>query len=196
MPPISLISWESSAFSELLKSICVLSQVRESRRGIPADYRILPDARKTEKAEYSMSDARFQDSNGKDPWGFKMGTKASFIINAIEAGDKSEEAIRSEYNCRFKGSIGASEKKCTFDVYLIDLKSPLGHANMSRAIGIERDSLGHISLDPDRAKFVKSAIARGILKEINAVPGGWSHKDERAIEAILDKFGIPLRFCR
>src|ERR1035437_4368798 len=137
-----------------------------------------------------------RNSYGKDAWGFEIETRASFLIHAIEAGDKTEEAIRSEYTRKFNESIGASEKKSTFDVYLKDLKSPLGHASMSRAIHIEKDSLGHIHLDPDRAKVVKSAIARGLLKEINAVPGGWSHKDRKSIEAILDRLAVPLKYCR
>jgi hypothetical protein len=143
-----------------------------------------------------MSDAMSQHKRGKDSWGFQIGSKASFLIDEIEKGDKTEEAIRSEYIRKFNESIGASEDKSTFKVYLGDLQSGLGHASMSRAIRIETNSQGNIYLDPDRAKIVKTAIAKDILKEINAVPGGWSHKDERAIEAILDQFGVPLRYCR
>jgi len=143
-----------------------------------------------------MSDAMSQHSRGMESWGIKIGSKASFLVKAIEVGDQTEESIRSEYIRKFNESIGASESKSTFNVYLGDLQSGLGHASMSRAIRVETNSQGHISLNPDRAKVVTSAIAKGILKEFNALPGGWSHQDERAIEAVLDRFGVPLRYCR
>jgi hypothetical protein len=59
----------------------------------------------------------------------------------------------------------------------------------SRAIRIDTNLKGHLCFNPERAKLIKTAIKDGLLKEVKSI----EKRDERAIEAILDRFGVPLR---
>jgi hypothetical protein len=97
---------------------------------------------------------------GTDAWGFRFGTRNSFLMRALEIGGKSKETIKSEFLHAYPSSAGTS----TFGVFFRDVIRPFGSASVSRSIRIETDSNGHLSLDPDRALAVKGAIAKGLLK--------------------------------
>ena len=124
-----------------------------------------------------------------------------YLMRALEVGGKSRETIRSEYLYDFGKPVGASEAKSTFDVFLIDVQELFGHAAQSRSVIILTDPrTGHPSLDPTRAEISKNAVSRGILRKIAKVPGEYppdgtspEKKDLRAIEAIREEFGVPVK---
>jgi Uracil DNA glycosylase superfamily len=127
---------------------------------------------------------------GADAWGFRFGTRNSFLMRALEIGGKSKETIKSEFLHAYPSSAGTS----TFGVFFTDAIRPFGSASVSRSIRIETDSNGHLSLDPDRALAVKAAIAKGLLKELSAVEKStFPKKDLQTIEAILHKYRVPLK---
>lgn len=129
-----------------------------------------------------------------DSFGFRLGTRQSFLVKAIEAGNKDKEGMRLDYCRQFNESSNPSNRKSTFDVFFSDFIRPFGSASASRSVRIRTDSQGHLSLDQERSKAIKSAVARGILREVNAVEKGiFPKKNRQAIEAILDRFGVPVR---
>ena len=143
-------------------------------------------------------------ASGPDCWGFEprggKETTAMYLMRALEVGGKSRETIRSEYLYDFGKPVGASEAKSTFDVFLIDVQRPFGHAEASRSVIILTDPrTGHLSLDPTQAEISKNWVSRGILQRIRKVPGKFppgnspEKKDLRAIEAIREEFGVPLK---
>jgi hypothetical protein len=131
-----------------------------------------------------------QGNNETDVWGFRYGSRNSFLMKAIEAGGKSKETIKSEFLHVYPDAVG----KSTFGVFFSDVIRPFGSASVSRSIRIETDQKGHIKLDSDRAPVVKAAIAKGLLKELNRVEGNaYPKKDSSAIEQILRRYGVPLK---
>lgn len=142
-------------------------------------------------ATTSMSSIKVEiQTNGADAWGFRLGTYNSYLMGAIEAGGKSKETIRSEFLYAHPDATG----KSTFQVFFSDVIRPFGSASVSRSIRIETDAKGHVGLDPARVRVVKSAIAKGLLKELGrADKGPYPKKDSAAIEEVLRRFGVTLR---
>jgi hypothetical protein len=122
-----------------------------------------------------------------DEWGFRVGTRNSFLMDALEKGGKGKEQIKIEFLQRFPDSAG----KSTFAVFFTDLIRPFGCASVSRCIRIDSDHLGHLHLDPERARQIKAAIAAGILEEINSVEGSFPKRDQLAIDEIVEKYRVP-----
>lgn len=151
-----------------------------------------PSTTTLERESRMPTKASQQKGSGEDAWGFRCDTRQSYLMQAIESGGKSKETIKSEFLRAYLGSTGTS----TFDVFFSDLVRPFGSASASRSIRIETDPRGHIYPNPERALVVKAAVAKGMLKEINAVNKGvWPKRedDRRPIEAILFRYGVPLK---
>jgi hypothetical protein len=121
-----------------------------------------------------------------DDWGFRVGTRNSFLMDALEKGGKGKEQIKIEFLQHFPGSAG----KSTFAVFFTDLIRPFGCASVSRWICIESDPHGHLHLDAERARQIKAAIAAGILEQINSIEGSFPKKDQLAIDAIVEKYRV------
>jgi hypothetical protein len=128
-----------------------------------------------------------KNSAKTDDWGFRIGTRNSFLMQTLEQGGKSKEQIKLEFQNKFPGSAG----KSTFRVFFTDVIRPFGSASVSRCIRIESDESGRLYLDPERSRVVKSAVAGGILTEINALEGNFPKKNLQAIDAIVDKYHAP-----
>jgi hypothetical protein len=122
-----------------------------------------------------------------DAWGFRLGSRNSFLMQAVEQGGKSKEEIRLEFQNKFPGSAG----KNTFGVFFTDVIRPFGSASVSRCIRIESDERGRLHLDPERARVVKAVVAAGILAEVNALEGKCPNKNPQALDAIVEKFHAP-----
>lgn len=152
-------------------------------------YQTPPDADVKRRANEGerMERMNGKHARGVDDWGFRLGTRGSFLMEALESGGKGKEQIKIEFLQRFPGSTD----KSTFGVFFSDLIRPFGSASVSRCIRIESDEHGHLRLEPERARQIKAAIAAGILKEINAIPGIPPKKDQSAIDSIVEKFGVP-----
>jgi hypothetical protein len=138
----------------------------------------------------SVTSQQRENKEATDAWGFRHGSRNSFLMNAIEASGKSKEAIKLEFHHAYPDSAG----KSTFSVFFTDVIRPFGSSSVSRGIRIEVDSQGHLSLDPTRAVVVKAAIAKGLLKELNGVERNvYPKKDSAAIEAILFRYRVSLK---
>lgn len=124
---------------------------------------------------------------GTDAWGFRIGTRNSFLMQALELGGKNKEEIRLEFLHSFPDSAG----KSTFSVFLTDVIRPFGSASVSRCIRIESDERDRLHVEPERARVVKAAIAAGILVEINALEGTFPKKNQQALGAIIEKYHAP-----
>jgi hypothetical protein len=124
---------------------------------------------------------------GTDAWGFRIGTRNSFLMQKLEQGGKSKEEIRLEFLHSFPDSVG----KSTFNVFFTDVVRPFGSASVSRCIRIESDERGRLHLDIERARRVKVAVAAGILTEINSLEGTFPKKNQQAIDAIIEKYNTP-----
>ena len=145
--------------------------------------------RKPMKATSMSSIEAAIQTNGADAWGFRLGTYNSYLMGAIEAGGKSKQTIRSEFLFAHPDATG----KSTFQVFFSDVIRPFGSASVSRGIRIETDAKGHVGFDPARVPVVKSAIAKGLLKELGrADKSPYPKKDSSAIEEVLRRFGVPL----
>jgi hypothetical protein len=128
--------------------------------------------------------------NGTDAWGFRLGTYNYYLMSAIEAGGKSKETIRSEFLHTYPEASG----KSTFGVFFSDVIRAFGSASVSRGIRIEINAKEHLSFDPHRAAVVKSAIAKGLLAELNRVDNGaYPKKNLAAIEKVQRNFEVPLK---
>jgi|GEM_PF-1396821 len=144
------------------------------------------------EAPYSISPKEISTRrfDGTDEWGFRTGTRNSFLMNAVEVGGKSKEKIRSEFLQRFPDSAG----KSTFNVFFTDVIRQFGCASVSRGICIETDSREHMTLDSTRVLVVKAAIRQGLLAEIGSVEKNiYPKKDRHTIEQILRRCGVPLK---
>jgi len=124
---------------------------------------------------------------GTDAWGFRHGTRNSFLMQALEQGGKTKEDIKREFLIAFPDSKG----KSTFDVFFTDVIRPFGSASVSRCIRIESDEYDRLHLDPERARVVKAVIAAGILAEVNAIEGTFPKRNSQALAAIFQKFHAP-----
>jgi len=140
-----------------------------------------------------MADETAQHGSGEfDSWHFRRGSKQSYLVEALEQGNKSKDTILSEYSHRFSESRRDSEVKSTFDVFFTDFPKLFRSGSASRSMRILVNEHGHCYLDTERAAVVKAAIAKGFLKEINAIPiGKISETDRIAIESAMEKFRIP-----
>lgn len=126
-------------------------------------------------------------ASGTDAWGFRIGTRNSFLMQKLEQGGKSKEEIRLEFLHSFPSSVG----KSTFKVFFTDVVRPFGSASVSRSVRIESDKRGRLHLDIQRVQMVKAAVAAGILAEINSLEGTFPKKNQQAIDVIVEKYSIP-----
>jgi len=137
-----------------------------------------------------------------DCWGFrpKDGKESvgMYIMRALEEGGKSKDTIRSEYMWDFGKEPGASNLQSTFTAFFSDVVQPFGHASSARSLIIQSDAHGRLSIDPSRARAVKEAVSKGIMKRIGKTPGEYppdkslkAKKDLRAIETIREEFRVP-----
>ncbi len=124
---------------------------------------------------------------GNDCWGFRIGSRNSSLMQALEQGGKSKDEIRLEFQYSFPGSAG----KSTFGVFFSDVIRSFGSASVSRCIRIESDECDRLHLDAERASLIKSVVAAGILVEINALEGNFPKKNLQAIDAIVEKYHAP-----
>ena len=140
-----------------------------------------------------MADETAQHESGAfDSWHFRRNSKQSYLVQALEQGNKSKDTIRSEYSYRFSESRGASDSKNTFDMFFLDFPKLFGTGTASRSTRILVNEHGHCYLDTERAAVVKAAIAKGLLKEINAIQKGQIPKTDRiAIESVMEKYRVP-----
>lgn len=147
----------------------------------------------TRQADFRKEKLIPMDANnratGIDAWGFKNDSRNSFLIHALEQGGKSKEEIRREFLDAFPNS----KDKSTFNVFFSDVIRPFGSASTSRCVRIEADEYNRLYLDPDRARVVKTVVAEGILKEVNALAGNFPKKDQQALAEIVQKFNAPRR---
>jgi hypothetical protein len=128
-------------------------------------------------------------NTGHDAWGFRLGTRSSFLMAAIEKGGKSKREIREEFERQFPDSSG----KSTFDVFFSDVSRPFGSANASRCLALPKEEGIAIYLDRERARTIKEAIAAGMLKEINALEDRkFPKRFRREVDAIVRKYNAPL----
>jgi hypothetical protein len=125
--------------------------------------------------------------DGTDSWGFRLGSRNSFLMQALERGGKCKEEIRLEFQHSFPGSTG----KSTFGVFFTDVIRPFGSASVSRCIRIESDERGRLHLDSERASLIRLVVAAGILADINALEGNFPKKNRQAIDAIVEKYHAP-----
>ena len=109
------------------------------------------------------------------------------MISAIEIGEKTKDAIKAEFLLAWPESEG----KSTFAVFFSDVVRPLGAASVSRDVQIKKTANGSIRFDSERAKLLKAAIARGLLRELSAIKRNTYPKQDRAaVEQILKRYGI------
>ena len=134
-----------------------------------------------------MTGKTTNDATKADSWGFRVGSRNSFLMQSLEQGGKSKEKIRLEFQNSFPGSEG----KSTFSVFFTDVIRPFGSASVSRCIRIESDERGRLHLDTERANLVKAVVAAGILAEINSLEGKFPKKNQQAIDAIVEKYHAP-----
>ena len=126
---------------------------------------------------------------GSDAWGFRLGTRSSFLMALIASGGKSKRDIRKEFEQQFPESTG----KSTFDVFFSDVSRPFGSASASRCIFIPKEDGVAIHLDTERASKIKDAIAAGMLNEINRLEKRKFPKVfRREVDAIVRKYNAPL----
>jgi CO/xanthine dehydrogenase Mo-binding subunit len=126
---------------------------------------------------------------GTDAWGFRIDSRNSFLMQALEKGGKSKEEIRQDFLRAFPDSI----EKSTFNVFFTDVIRPFGSASVSRCVRIETDEYDRLHLDPERAQAVRTVVAQGILNEISALEGNFPKKDQQSLAAIVQKFHAPRR---
>lgn len=160
-------------------------QMREADQSREAVTEVVP-ASHMEKPE-----ARTTDNDcGTDSWGYGVGTQNSFLLNALENGGKTKEQIRSEFIAHFwpELSISDGRSKSSFSVCLSDSKRPIGTYHGSRSLLIKEDEGGRLSLDEQRCRVVKAAIAGGILGKTR---GLHFKRDKEMLDAILADFGLP-----
>jgi hypothetical protein len=134
-----------------------------------------------------MTRKTINNVTGTDAWGFRIGSRNSFLMQTLEQGGKSKEEIRLEFVHQFPASAG----KSTFPVFFTDVIRTFGSASVSRCVRIESDERGQLHLDPERARQVKAAVAAGILGEINALKSNFPKKKQQALDAIVEKFHAP-----
>jgi uracil-DNA glycosylase family 4 len=128
-------------------------------------------------------------NTGNDAWGFRLGTRSSFLMAAIEKGGKSKRAIREEFEQQFPDSAG----KSTFNVFFSDVSRPFGSANASRCVFIPEEEGVAIYLDSECARVIKEAIAAGMLKEINPLENRrFPKRYRREVDAIIRKYNGPV----
>lgn len=85
----------------------------------------------------------YQETKITDAWGFRIGSRNSFLTQALEQGGKSKEEIRLEFLHNLPDSAG----KSTFRVFFIDVIRPFGSASVSRCIHIESDERDGLHLN-------------------------------------------------
>ncbi len=124
-----------------------------------------------------------------DAWGFRIGTRNSFLMQKLEQGGMTKDEIRLEFVHHFHGSAG----KSTFKVFFTDVIRPFGCASVSRCVRITSDEGGRLGLDVECARMAKAAVAEGILTEINSLEGTFPKKNQQAIDAIVHKYKAPRR---
>jgi hypothetical protein len=127
---------------------------------------------------------------GVDDWGFGKGTQPSFLIRALESGEKTKDEIRSEYIAHFHPELSYADakRKSGFNVFFSDSRRPVGTYHASRSLLIIEDVAGRLSLDKQRALLVKDAIARGVL---NKLRGLHFQRDKARFDDVLRSFGLP-----
>ena len=124
-----------------------------------------------------------------DAWGFRLGSRNSFLVAAIESGEKSRDAIRIQ----FLQAWPESEGKSTLAVFFSDVVRSLGSANVSRDVRIEIAADGCVRFESERAKLIKAAIAKGLLRELSAIDrNSYPKQDRAAIEQLLKRFGLDV----
>jgi uracil-DNA glycosylase len=130
--------------------------------------------------------------DGKDDWGFAIDSQLSFLIRSLEAGGKTKDRMRSEFIARFypDKSYASARATSSFDVFFSDSPKPLKTYAASRSLQIEESDGGVLSLNAERANLVKRAIARGVLRDLR---GLYHPKDKIAINAVLERYGLPTR---
>jgi Endonuclease NucS len=128
---------------------------------------------------------------GTDDWGFGKGTQPSFLIRVLEAGGKTRQEIRSEYIAHFHPEISYEEAKSKsgFGVFFSDSKRPIGTYHASRSLVVVEDETGRLSLDEERSKIVKAAIAAGILHRLR---GLHFQRDKDKFNQVVSSFGLPI----
>jgi Endonuclease NucS len=140
----------------------------------------------------SETTQRFREATltGTDEWGFGKGTQPSFLLRALESGGKTKQEIRSEYIAHFHPDLSYEEAKSKsgFGVFFSDSKRPLGTYHASRSLLVVEDEKGRLSLNEERTKIVKGAIAAGILHRLR---GLHFQRDKDKFNQVVSSFGLP-----